>query len=94
MWLGVPMGVEVESKSYTREERQRYREKVRQNLDVFERMLADSQFDFERPMTGMEIELNLVDDDFQPRFANLEVLEAIADPDFQTELAQYTISES
>jgi len=91
MWLGVPMGVEVESKSYTREERQRYREKVRQNLDVFERMLADSQFDFERPMTGMEIELNLVDDHFQPRFANLEVLEAIADPDFQTELAQYNI---
>ncbi len=91
LWLGVRMGVEVEAKSYSREERQRYREKVRQNLDVFERMLANSRFEFEKPMTGMELELNLVDEDFQPRFANLEVLEAIADSDFQTELAQYNI---
>ncbi len=91
MWLGEPVGAEVEAKSYTREQRQRYREKVRQNLDVFEQMLADSQFEFERPMTGMEIELNLVDDDYQPRFANVEVLAAIADADFQTELAQYNI---
>ena len=65
--------------------------KVRLNLDVFERMLASSRFEFERPMTGMELELNLVDEQFQPRFANLEVLAAIADSDFQTELAQYNI---
>ena len=85
------VGAEVEAKSYTREERQRYREKVRQDLDVFERMLANSNFEFERPMTGMEIELNLVDDGYQPKFANTEVLEAIADADFQTELAKYNI---
>ena len=89
-WL-CRMGVEVESKHYTREQRQRYREKVRQNLDVFERMLANSQFEFDRPMTGMELELNLVGDDYRPRFANLEVLEAIADSSFVTELAQYNI---
>jgi gamma-glutamyl:cysteine ligase YbdK (ATP-grasp superfamily) len=91
VWLGERVGAEVEAKSYTREERQRYREKVRQNLDVFEQMLAGSQFEFDRPMTGMEIELNLVDEDYQPRFANAEVLAAIADADFQTELAQYNI---
>jgi gamma-glutamyl:cysteine ligase YbdK (ATP-grasp superfamily) len=85
------VGEEVNAQSYTREQRQRYREKVRQNLDVFERMLSQSVFEFERPMTGMEIELNLVDEHYQPRFANAEVLEAIADPGFQTELAQYNI---
>jgi len=85
------MGAEVDAKSYSREERQRYREKVRQNLDVFERMLSNSKFEFEKPMTGMELELNLVDGDFQPRFANLDVLAAIADADFTTELAQYNI---
>ncbi|HET7278876.1 MAG TPA: glutamate--cysteine ligase [Dermatophilaceae bacterium] len=85
------MGTEVSAQSYTREQRQRYREKVRQNLDVFERMLAQSSFEFERPMTGLEIELNLVDADYQPRFANAEVLQRIADPAFQTELAQYNI---
>src|SRR6478735_9147038 len=54
-------------------------------------MLAQSSFEFERPMTGLEIELNLVDKDFQPLFANAEVLEEIADPDYQTELARYNI---
>lgn len=85
------MGTEVSAQSYSREQRQRYREKVRQNLDVFERMLTRSSFEFDRPMTGLEIELNLVNDDFEPDFQNAEVLEAIADPDYQTELARYNI---
>ncbi|MGL5908404.1 MAG: glutamate--cysteine ligase, partial [Phycicoccus sp.] len=85
------MGAEVSAQSYTREQRQRYREKVRQDLDVFERMLNTSSFEFERPMTGLEIELNLVDDNQQPHFHNAQVLEAIADPGYQTELAQYNI---
>lgn len=85
------MGVEVNAQSYTREERQRYREKVRQNLDVFEEMLTHSSFDFDKPMTGLEIELNLVDENFDPHFHNATVLEAIADPGYQTELAQYNI---
>jgi gamma-glutamyl:cysteine ligase YbdK (ATP-grasp superfamily) len=85
------MGVEVGAQSYSREQRQRYREKVRQDLDVFERMLTTDQFEFERPMTGLEIELNLVDSQWQPHFANKETLEAIADPGYQTELARYNI---
>ena len=85
------MGKDVQTLSYTREERQRYREKVRQNLDVFERMLAESVFDEAVPLTGLEIELNLVDEGNQPAFVNDEVLEAIADPEYQTELAQFNI---
>ena len=32
-------------------------------------MLTESRFDFEKPMAGLEIELNLIDDDFQPGYA-------------------------
>lgn len=85
------MGKEVAAQSYSREERQRYREKVQQNLDVFERMLNERAFDEEVPLTGLEIELNLIDDGQQPAFVNNEVLEAIADPEYQTELAQFNI---
>ena len=85
------MGEDVAGTGYTREQRQRYREKVRQNLDVFEQMLSQSSFDFERPMTGMEIELNLVDQAYQPRMSNAEVLTSIADPGYQTELGRYNI---
>jgi hypothetical protein len=54
-------------------------------------MLTESRFDFERPMAGLEIELNLVDMDCQPAMRNAEVLAAIADPSFQTELGRFNI---
>ncbi|WP_265446405.1 glutamate--cysteine ligase [Flexivirga meconopsidis] len=85
------MGEDVAATSYTREQRQQYREKVRQDLDVFERMLTTHSFEFERQLTGMEVELNLVDDDLQPTMSNARVLESIADEDYQTELGQYNI---
>ncbi len=85
------MGTEVSAASFSREQRQQYREKVRLSLDVFERMLAHSQFDFERQMTGMEIELNLVDPEYRPQLDNATVLQAIENPEFQTELARYNI---
>lgn len=76
---------------YTRAHRQQYRRKVQQCLDVFERMLVHSQFEFDRPLTGMEIECNLVDEHYQPAMTNTDVLESIADPAYQTELGAYNI---
>jgi hypothetical protein len=85
------MGEDVSSRTFTREDRARYRDKVRRCLDVFAAMLRESRFDFERPMTGLEIELNLVDLDGMPAMRNAEVLAAIADPHFQTELGQFNV---
>ena len=85
------MGAEVDATEFTREDRKRYRDKVRKGLDVLARMLTESRFDFERPMAGLEIELNLVDMDCQPAMRNAEVLAAIADPSFQTELGRFNI---
>jgi hypothetical protein len=85
------MGEDIAGTAFTREQRQRYREKVRQDLDIFEQMLAQSDFDGDHLLTGLEIELNLVDGDYQPSMKNAEVLRRIADPAFQTELGQYNI---
>ncbi|MGH3641807.1 MAG: glutamate--cysteine ligase, partial [Mycobacterium sp.] len=85
------MGDEVTRTEYSREHRLLYRRKVQLSLDVFETMLAQSSFDFDRPLTGMEIECNLVDADYQPAMSNREVLASIADPAFQTELGAYNI---
>ncbi|HSR22183.1 MAG TPA: glutamate-cysteine ligase family protein [Candidatus Eisenbacteria bacterium] len=85
------MGQDVEKTQFTREDRQRYREKVRRCLDVFARMLAESRFESERRSMGLEIELNLADDQGDPAMVNEQVLDMIADPDFQTELAQFNI---
>lgn len=85
------MGEEVSHTSYSHAHRQEYRRKVQLCLDVFETMLAESSFEFDRPLTGMEIECNLVDADYQPAMSNQEVLAAIADPAYQTELGAYNI---
>ena len=85
------MGEEVAHQEFSREDRTRYREKVRRCLDVFARMLKESRFDIDAPMTGLEIELNLVDDDGNPSLKNSEVLAAIANPDFQTELGLFNL---
>jgi len=85
------MGEEVAAQEFTRADRTRHREKVRRCLDVFARMLREARFDTDDPMTGLEVELNLVDEDCDPALKNAEALEAIADPDFQTELGQFNI---
>src|SRR3954452_13056619 len=85
------MGAEVDQTTFTREDRKQHRAKVRKGLDVLARMLTESRFDFERPMAGLEIELNLVDDEFEPAMRNAEVLAAIADPSFVTELGRFNI---
>jgi hypothetical protein len=85
------MGQEVAAKVFSREDRQRYRQKVRSNLDVFARMLAEARFDPEVRSFGLEIELNLTDDAGDPAMVNAAALEAMADPDFQTELSQFNV---
>ena len=76
---------------FSREDRQRYREKVKRNLDVFARMLRESRFDAEKRSIGLEIELNLTDEAGDPALANAAVLERVADPAFVTELAQFNL---
>ena len=85
------MGEDVDAQEFSRADRTRYREKVHRCLDVFERMLSEHQFHTDDPMTGLEVELNLVDEEGDPALKNAEALAAIADPAFQTELGQFNI---
>jgi gamma-glutamyl:cysteine ligase YbdK (ATP-grasp superfamily) len=85
------MGDEVSAQEFSRADRTRHREKVRRCLDVFARMLREARFDTDDPMTGLEVELNLVDDNGDPALRNVAALDAIADPDFVTELGQFNI---
>src|SRR4029450_582647 len=82
------MGKEVAVAVFSIQDRARYREKVRRCLDVLALMLDDVAFDTESRMTGLEIELNLIDADAEPAMRNAEILANLADPTFQTELGQ------
>jgi gamma-glutamyl:cysteine ligase YbdK (ATP-grasp superfamily) len=85
------MGKDVSLSTFTRDDRTRYRHKVRRCLDVFALMLNDFRFDGDRPMTGLELELNLTDPDGEPAMRNAQVLADLADPSFQTELGQFNL---
>ncbi len=74
------MGRDVPAINISQADRRAYREKVRQCLDVFARMLADARFEAEPQQVGLEIELNLVDEAGRPSMKNTEVLGKLADP--------------
>jgi len=95
------MGRDVPAVVFSREDRKRYRHKVRRDLEAFARMLRAAAFEgADRPeagaqradpLVGIELELNLVDDDCDPAMTSAAVLDALDDPHWQTELAQFNI---
>ncbi|MGO1884232.1 MAG: glutamate--cysteine ligase [Citricoccus sp.] len=84
------MGTEVESSTYSRSERTRYRERLESSLQELKDYLAAHGFPGAGRI-GLELELNLVDGQAQPAPLNREVLAAIDNPAFQTELGRYNI---
>ena len=60
------VGQQVAARTFSREDRQRYRRKVRACLEVLARMLAEARFHPERRSFGMEIEFNLTDEAGDP----------------------------
>jgi hypothetical protein len=85
------MGEQVTATGFSREDRRRYREKVKRCLEVFAEMLSGHQFDPERRAVGLEIELNLTDEAGDPAMVNAQALELIANSDFQTEIGQFNL---
>ena len=85
------MGRDVPAIVISQADRRAYREKVRHCLDVLARMLRESRFETEPQQVGLEIELNLVDEDGWPSMKNTDVLSAIADPGWDTELGQFNL---
>ncbi|MEJ5867938.1 glutamate-cysteine ligase family protein [Pseudokineococcus sp. 5B2Z-1] len=85
------MGDEVSGTVTTPEGRRRYRERLRSQLGVLRRLLDDGAFTTDDTVTGMEVELALVDPAARPSRANRDVLRTLADPDVTTELGSHTI---
>jgi gamma-glutamyl:cysteine ligase YbdK (ATP-grasp superfamily) len=85
------MGRDVPAIVVSHEDRRRYREKVRQCLDVFARMLRDSRFSDGPQQVGMEVEFHLVDDAGFPSMRNADVLAEIDDPRWAPELGLFNL---
>jgi gamma-glutamyl:cysteine ligase YbdK (ATP-grasp superfamily) len=84
--------------SFRRQDYLTYRRRLHRCVDVFAQILDRFEFDEDRPMTGIELEICLVDGDFQPAMRNQEVLALLAEGElrgiFQEELGRFTIEQN
>ena len=85
------MGRDIDEVRFTREDRQRYREKVKRDLAVLREMLDAGLFETGRKLIGVEVEFYVVDSDGEPMMINAELLSRLESEDYQTELAQFNI---
>jgi gamma-glutamyl:cysteine ligase YbdK (ATP-grasp superfamily) len=85
------MGRDVPAMTVTWQDRRAYREKVRQCLEIFGRMLREFTFDAEPCQVGLEMEVNLVDALGMPTMMSTTVLAAIADPSWASELGRFNL---
>ncbi|MDK8577184.1 glutamate-cysteine ligase family protein [Corynebacterium pseudodiphtheriticum] len=83
------MGDAVNSESYTPRQRTRYRQRLIDDLEVFDRHLQQAEF-IDQGTIGLELELNLVDKNMQPKTCNGDVLAAL-DDEYQSEIGAYNV---
>ena len=91
------MGDQVRQRTYTHADLRRYRGKLRRCLSTLGLMLDSGRFDDGEMLTGVELEINLVDDTGRASLKNAEVLAYLAESDaydevpVQPELGQYNL---
>ena len=85
------MGRDIETTEFTREDRTRYREKVKANLAALRELIDAGAFETGRRTIGVEMEVYITDADGNAAPINAKLLERITEGDFQTELAQFNV---
>lgn len=86
------------SLTFRRQDYLTYRRRLHRCVDVFAQILDRFEFDEDRPMTGIELEICLIDADLQPAMRNQDLLALLAHGElagaFQEELGRFTIEEN
>jgi hypothetical protein len=85
------MGRDIETTEFTREDRFRYREKVKANLAALRDLVHSGSFETGRRLCGVEMEVYITDPQGHAAPINAKLLERMASGDFHTELAQFNI---
>jgi gamma-glutamyl:cysteine ligase YbdK (ATP-grasp superfamily) len=85
------VGRDIETTEFTREDRTRYREKVKTNLRALRELVDGDRLEHGRRLIGIEVELYLADPDGQAMPINARLLDELNSDRFVTELAQFNI---
>ncbi|RNE48622.1 glutamate--cysteine ligase [Corynebacterium alimapuense] len=84
------MGEAVSSDKYTPQQRTKYRQRLREDLETFDQHLQTAKF-INHGTIGLELELNLVDEQMQPALLARQVLDIIKDDEYQSEIGAYNV---
>ena len=87
------MGEAVSKDTYTPKQRTRFRERLNAELEVFDKHLQDAEF-INQGTIGLELEMNLVGDDMQPKRCNEGVLQKLEEThpgEYQSEIGSYNV---
>ena len=85
------MGRDIDTTDFTREDRARYRDKVKSNLAALHQLVETDRFETGKRTIGVEVEVYVTDRAGDAAPINSVLLDRIASPEFQTELAQFNI---
>ncbi len=85
------MGRDIEATEFSREDRTRYREKVKANLAALQQLVISHRFETGFRRIGVEMEVYITDANGQVMPINAELLRRISSSEWQTELAQFNI---
>jgi gamma-glutamyl:cysteine ligase YbdK (ATP-grasp superfamily) len=86
------MGRDIQTTEFTREDRMRFRDKVKANLAALHQLVDEGRFESGKRRAGLEMEVYLIDGhDGRVRPLNAEVLQRLPKEKFQTELAQFNL---
>lgn len=83
------MGEAISSENYTPSQRTRYRQSLGADLEIFDAHLQSAEFE-NKGTIGLELELNLVDDNMQPALVNGQVLTHL-DEEYQSEIGAFNV---
>jgi len=85
------VGQDVDRITFSRRDRQNYRAKVQRCVEALAVMLREQRFAEAEPMTGLELELNLVDESLGPALVGQDVLDTMGAAEFTTELGRWNL---
>jgi hypothetical protein len=85
------MGRDIDTSEFTREDRYRFRAKVKADLEALRTLVDSGSFETGRRTCGVEVEVVVTDLTGSALPRNAELLGRIRSPGFQTELARFTI---
>jgi len=85
------MGGEITKMQFKPQDFQVFQQRLNEQLEMLKQIIRRSGFGKDELMLGAELEMYLVDSDWQVACKNQQLLQLMDDPQFQTELNQYNL---